>query len=327
MKAVLTAVSQGSLDAATAVSIMEQGQGQATNLPVTPPSPIQVNNTHDNDSDNSNDDDELVVMTVGDEIRLERNERPTRHHEILLDDAQIVSPAAEIAAMNRTKTGKNNTTNNNKRTAAAGGMMASASRKKPRSDGLAKLMKGARVAALGSGLEDYNARQVEALLKEIMRKRLPVTAIGEDNPLRVDKGSVTVKTWSTRKKQLRRLLNFVTSVCITEEEFKCWSSGLPVLEADAPQDVTDERHKRTDAIAKALAGRCITWWKKRATPAKNGEYRVCLAGSLQSHIDKLTEKEKKAYDDMNQINNKRRMNATEAAAAAAAAVEEEAEEE
>ena len=322
MKAVLTAVSQGSLDAATAAAILEGQVANGANLPLTTPSPIHFNNTSDNHNDDSDDEHELVEMTVGDEIRLETNQRPTR--DDVLGDVEIVSPAAAATATSRnigkkTKTSSEST----KRKAAAGGMMESLrGTKQRRANGIAKIMKGAKVAASFSGLEDYNLRDIEVLLKEIMRKRLPVTALGEENPLKIEKGSS--KSWSAKKCKLRRMLNFVTNTCITQEEFKCWSGGLPILEADVPQAVRDERNRRTDAVAKAVAGRCVTWWKTRGVKkTKEGKWPTCTAGSLQSKIDQLSETDKKPYDDMSQINNKKRMNATEAAAFAEEELEQE----
>ena len=229
-------------------------------------------------------------------------------------DARIVSPAAVTAPSNTGKTNKGN----KKRKAAAGGMRASSGANKLSGYDkmVGKMIKGSKMAARFSGLEDYPSKKVEAFLKEVMRKRLPVTALAEGNPLRVDKANM--KSWSTVKAKLRRLLNFVTYNCITEEEFKCWSSQLPILEADVPQSIMDERNKRTDAVAKALAGRCVTWWSKRANRKADGKLPVCTTGSLQSKIDSLSVEDKAPYDNMNQLNTKRRMNATDAAAAAAA---------
>ena len=314
-KAILTAMAEGSLDAATANSLIQGVETHATaNLPLTPASPIQLTNRHDDTHNDQIFDEQLMEQRIREEIELEKNRRGIPNN--VRGDARIVSPAAALAPPN---SGKTNTGNKKRKaTEAAGGMRAS-SRANTHSgyDMMTeKMRKGSKMAARKSGLELYSSKKIEAFLKEVMRKRLPVTALGERNPLRVDERSM--KSWGTVKPKLRRLLNFVTDNCITENEFKCWSSQLPPLEADVAQSITDERNKRTDAVAKALAGRCVTWWKERATIKKNGKYADCKTGSLQNHIDNLSKEDKKAYDDMNQLNTKKR---TTDAAAAAAAVE------
>ena len=309
-KAILTAMSDGSLDAATARSMIEGVETHAAaNLPLTPASPIQLNNRHDDTHNDQSFDEQLMEQRIREEIELEKNCRGICNN--VRGDARIVSPAAAPAPPN---SGKTNTGNKKRKAEAVGGMRASSiANKRSGYDTMTdKMMKGSKMAARQSGLEQYSSKKIEAFLKEVMRKRLPVTALAERNPLRVDEKSM--KSWGTVKPKLRRLLNFVTDNCITEEEFKCWSSQLPLLEADVAQSIMDERNKRTDAVAKALAGRCVTWWKERAN-RKKGKFLPCTAGSLQSKIDCLSKEDKKAYDDMNQLNTKKRMNATEAAAA------------
>ena len=312
-KAILTAMAEGSLDAATANSMIQGVETHAANLPLTPASPIQLTNRHDDTHNDQIFDEQLMEQRIREEIELEKNCRGICNN--VRGDARIVSPAAAPAPPN---SGKTNTGNKKRKAEAVGGMRASSiANKRSGYDTMTdKMMKGSKMAARQSGLEQYSSKKIEAFLKEVMRKRLPVTALAERNPLRVDEKSM--KSWGTVKPKLRRLLNFVTDNCITEEEFKCWSSQLPLLEADVAQSIMDERNKRTDAVAKALAGRCVTWWSKRANRKADGKLPVCTTGSLQSKIDQLSKDDKEPYDDMNHLNSKKWMDATEAAAAAAA---------
>ncbi len=330
LEAILKVVSGGSN---SEINLLLANHG-ATDAPAPPPPPTtatipQINHAHDDDDDDD-DDVDAMELDMGDEtVTLGWRRKETDRDDVEI--VSIVSPAA--AAESTMKTSNNQGKNMNifsrttkKRAGAVGdGSTSSGSKKKKVRTVNEALNFGSKIQACKSGLENYKGLDISAIVSEVIDRRLPVTQSGVANPLRLEKGASQVKA------KLRRLLNFISDNCESEEEFRWWSGQVPPLPATASSEQQQERRATVEAIGAAIEKRCLQWVNGdgRGKNKKDVTKENFNAGTLQSRIDASPKAVKDQWieERTGAINGKRRMTTTEAAAAAAVAIEAEAEEE
>ena len=289
LEAILRSVSGGGNSQVT-LPLAPTNVGNDAVTPPTTATSTQFKHIHDNSNDNSDNDGDAMELDLNGELEVGGiiEGRNAGGVEIV----SIVSPAAAATSSNKKTAsiqGKNNRErNSNKRSAwAVGDGSTPSAAKKPRQNAYALMDKGRRVQACKSGLDNYSKKKITALVVQVIHKRLPVTATNELNPLRLEKTSSQVKP------KLRRLLNFISDMCETEEEYKWWSSRIPPLPANASREKLDERSAKAKAIGAAIEERCLAWVNgvgKRVNK-KEGKLPIDVksdkfnCGILQSRID------------------------------------------
>ena len=253
--------------------------------------PTQFNHTHDA-HDDSNDDSNTVPdateLDMTGELQLGTSKERTTLGGV--ETVSIVSPAAAASSTKKTTSnqGKNKEHSGKKRSAGAGGdaIAPPAKKKKPQQDAFAVMFRGEKIQSCKSGLENYHKITIKNLVSEVIHKRLPVTAVGERNPLKLDKMASQVRL------KLRRTLNFISDNCETEDEYRWWSCRIPPQPANASQEKIAERKAKAVAIGTALEKRCLEWVNGEGKSLNSeGKYQGDVprkdftTGKLQSHID------------------------------------------
>ena len=250
--------------------------------------PTQFDHTHDahdDGTDDSNTVPDAMELDMTGELQLGTSKERTTGG---VETVSIVSLAAAASSTKKTTSnqGKNKEHSGKKRSAGAGGDGIAPPAKKKKRDAFAVMVRSEAIASCPSGLEKYPKMTIKNLVSEVIHKRLPVTAVGERNPLKLDKMASQVRL------KLRRTLNFISDNCETEDEYRWWSSRIPPQPTNASQEQIAERKAKAVAIGTALEKRCLEWVNGEGKSLnKEGKYQGDVprkdfdTGKLQSRID------------------------------------------